>query len=75
MVAATEFMEEPGDLGLGRPEVGLPELGLKARHDTRAIGPKEVAQHLSRFWMSHCFMNSHRLRIAMDLNLVELERL
>ena len=31
---------------------GRPQLGLKARHDTRAIGPKEVAQHLSRFWMS-----------------------
>ena len=30
--------------------MGRPQLGLKARHDTRAIAPKEVAQHLSRFW-------------------------
>ena len=41
--AATEFMEEPG-----RPRVGAtrerPQHGLKAQHDTRAIGTKEVAQ-------------------------------
>ena len=54
---------------------GRPQLGLKARHDTRAIGPKEVAQHLSRFWTSNYFMNFCWLQVAMDLNMVALERL
>ena len=63
-----------GDLGLGRSG-GRPQHGLKVRHDTRGIGPKEVAQHPNRFWTLSCFMNFRRLWIAMDLNLVELERL
>ena len=59
-------------LGRGWPPWKCP-YGLQ--DDTRANGPKEVAQHLSRFWMSNCFMNPRWLRIAMDLNLVALERL
>ena len=59
--AATEFMEEPG-----RPRVGAtrerPQHGRKARHDKRAIGPKEVAQLPDRFSSSTCFVNCRRLR-------------
>ena len=29
--------------------MGCPQHGLKARHNTRAIGPKEVAQHPDRY--------------------------
>ena len=60
---------------VGATRGGRPQLGLKARHDTRAIGPKEVAQHLSRFWTSTCFKNCRWLQTDMDLNLAALERL
>jgi len=60
---------------VGATRGGRPQLGLKARHDTRAIGPKEVAQHLSRFWTSIYFVNCRQLRNAMNLNLVALESL
>ena len=45
-MAATEFKGKGGVLGLGRPG-GHPQLGLKARHDTKPEkGPKQVSQYL-----------------------------
>ena len=39
--AATEFILKRGVLGLGVTRWGRPQLGLKARHDTKANGPKD----------------------------------
>ena len=47
MAVATEFKGEGGVLGLGVTR-GHPQLGLKARHDTKPKkGPKQVLQHIS----------------------------
>ena len=47
MAATTEFKGDGGILGLGATR-GHPQLGLKARHDTKpGKGPKQVSQHIS----------------------------